>query len=121
MDIFFPLEKLAQYLTYDLFFISKTSRLGEALDFFIYDTLKIFILLFVTIVVVDQVLGFVNDQVFDAREHDDVNILALPADFIDLEKAKGIVKIFLSTPFSAEEKYKRRLYQITCKTGRLVS
>lgn len=54
-----------------------------------------------------------NEQVaVKAREHSDANILSLGADFIDKETAKRIVKIFLETPFSQEERHKRRLEKI---------
>ncbi|GFO68768.1 hypothetical protein GMLC_23470 [Geomonas limicola] len=39
------LKILADYLTYDLLGLNPASRLGGALDFFIYDTVKIFLLL----------------------------------------------------------------------------
>lgn len=44
-----------------------------------------------------------------AREDDDVNIISLPADLLDEKTAFEIVKIFLETPFSPEEKHRRRL------------
>ncbi|MBI2405651.1 RpiB/LacA/LacB family sugar-phosphate isomerase [Candidatus Microgenomates bacterium] len=47
-----------------------------------------------------------------AREHNDANILSLGADVIDIESAKEIVKVFLETPFSSEERHKRRLAKI---------
>lgn len=47
-----------------------------------------------------------------AREHNDANILSLGADYIDLETAKRIVKTFLETSFSGEEKHKRRIEKI---------
>lgn len=47
-----------------------------------------------------------------AREHNDANILSLGADYMDGEIAKKIVKIFLETPFSGEERHKRRLTKI---------
>jgi len=34
-----------------------------------------------------------------ARQHNNANIVALPARFVDLETAKQIVKAFLETPF----------------------
>lgn len=47
-----------------------------------------------------------------SREHDDTNILSLPADEVDFELAKKIVNVWLSTPFSNGEKYKRRIDKI---------
>lgn len=47
-----------------------------------------------------------------AREHNDANILSLGADYVDLETAKKIVEVFLKTPFSNEERHKRRLEDI---------
>lgn len=47
-----------------------------------------------------------------AREDDDANIISLPADILDEEQAIEIVKIFLETPFSEEERHKRRLQKL---------
>ena len=44
-----------------------------------------------------------------SRAHDDTNVLSLPADELNLELAKEIVNIWLATPFSNAEKYKRRI------------
>jgi len=46
------LKMFADYVTFDLFGLKPGTHLGEALDFFIYDTLKIFLLLTVIIFVV---------------------------------------------------------------------
>lgn len=48
-----------------------------------------------------------------AREHNDANTLSLGADFVDPETAKRIVEAFLTTPFSNEERHKRRIKKIT--------
>lgn len=44
-----------------------------------------------------------------ARQHEDANVIALPADILEGEQAYQVVKAFLSTPFSGEERHKRRL------------
>lgn len=44
-----------------------------------------------------------------AREHEDANVLALPADILGEEEAYQIVTVFLQTAFSNEERHKRRL------------
>src|SRR3989344_5126253 len=44
-----------------------------------------------------------------SREHDDANVLSLPADEINFELAKKIIDTWLSTSFSNGEKYKRRI------------
>ena len=46
------LKMIADYLVFNLFGLVPGSRAGEALDFFIYDTLKIFLLLSTIIYVV---------------------------------------------------------------------
>ena len=45
MDIFYPLQFLADWLSYNIFNLSKNSHLGDSVNFFIYDSLKILILL----------------------------------------------------------------------------
>jgi ribose 5-phosphate isomerase B len=44
-----------------------------------------------------------------AREHNDANVLSLPADFIDTDTALAVVDDFLSEPFSGKERYSRRI------------
>jgi len=49
MNIFYPFEWLANYLTYNLFSLTVGSHLAEAMHFFIYDSLKIItLILFIT-------------------------------------------------------------------------
>ena len=57
-------------------------------------------------------LAMNKDQIRSARHDDDINVLALAADFTSEEDAKAILKIFLGTEFGSEEKYKRRIQQI---------
>lgn len=47
-----------------------------------------------------------------SREHIDANVLSLPADEVDFDLAKKIIKIWLSTAFSNGEKHKRRIDNI---------
>jgi len=57
-------------------------------------------------------LGFSAQQIKFARKDDDINILALPADFLSYKKAKKIVAVFLQAEFEGEEKQKRRIKKI---------
>jgi len=45
MDLFYPIQWLANWLTYSVFGLAKENILGGAVNFFIYDVIKIFILL----------------------------------------------------------------------------
>jgi len=47
-----------------------------------------------------------------SRQHNDSNVLSLPADHLTEEQAKKIVKLWLETPFSGEERHIRRLRKI---------
>ena len=57
-------------------------------------------------------LVFSPDHAVVSRNDDDANVLSLPADYIDFETAKKIVSAWLQTPFSEEERYKRRIEKI---------
>lgn len=57
-------------------------------------------------------LCFSKDMARLAREHNDANILSLGAHFIKPHEAEVIVKTFLDTPFSQEERHKRRVVKI---------
>ena len=48
-----------------------------------------------------------------AREHNDTNVLSLGADYVSDDEAKEIVKVFLETDFSREERHKRRIEKIS--------
>ena len=47
-----------------------------------------------------------------SREHNNANIIALSGDFVNDEAAKRIIKIWLTTEFSGQERHFRRIGQI---------
>lgn len=51
-----------------------------------------------------------------AREHNNANIIALPARFVSEEEAKEMVDIFLSTAFEGG-RHERRVNKIPCAIG----
>ncbi len=57
-------------------------------------------------------LSFSPDQASASRADDDTNVLALPADFLDVEASKRIVSVWLQAPASADARYKRRINKI---------
>ena len=57
-------------------------------------------------------LGYLPQQVTAARHDDDMNILALAADYLTETEAQELVKPFLETPFNDQPRYQRRLDQI---------
>ncbi len=52
------------------------------------------------------------DIITSSREHNDANVLSLGARFISEDEAKEVVKLWLSTPFSNDERHVRRITQI---------
>jgi ribose 5-phosphate isomerase B len=59
------------------------------------------------------VIGFSEENVKLAREHNNANVLSLGSDFVTIEQAKKFIDIFLETPFSMDERHKRRLDKIS--------
>jgi len=51
-------------------------------------------------------------QAFMERNDEDVNVLSLTAEFTTPEQAEQIVEVFLKTPFSTEERHRRRVGKI---------
>ena len=58
MDIFYPIKLLADWLTYSIFGLIPKTVIGEAINFFIFDTVKIFVLLSVIIFAVSIIRSF---------------------------------------------------------------
>lgn len=50
-----------------------------------------------------------SEEARASRHDDDLNVLALPSDFISQDDAVDIVKAFLNTEFSPEERFIRRI------------
>lgn len=57
-------------------------------------------------------LGFDVEAVRQGRKDDDINALAIPADYSTDEGVKEMVKVFLSTEFSSSERYQKRLEKL---------
>ncbi|MFH1201636.1 MAG: permease [Candidatus Omnitrophota bacterium] len=62
MDIFHPVKIFADWLTYKIFAIPPETLLAEAVNFFIYDTIKIFFLLAVIIFSVSIIRSFLPPE-----------------------------------------------------------
>ena len=56
--------------------------------------------------------GHATSVIKFSREHNDANVLSLGARFMDEKMAKEAVKLWLNTPFSEEERHKRRIKKI---------
>jgi len=62
MDIFYPIQLFANWLVYSVFSLSSDSVIGSAVNFFIYDSIKIFILLAVIIFAVSFLRTYVSPE-----------------------------------------------------------
>lgn len=58
------------------------------------------------------ILGFRKEVVIQGREHEDANVLILPADWVSYEEVVEMVDLFLATDFSGEERHVRRLHKL---------
>ncbi len=55
----------------------------------------------------------VNDNnVKLAREHNDANIISIGSEIVPLDETKKLIKLFLETPFSGDERHVRRINKI---------
>ena len=62
MDIFYPVELFADWFTFSLLRLSHESHLGESVRFFVYDSIKISLLLFVIMFFVALVRSFLPPE-----------------------------------------------------------
>ncbi len=62
MDLFYPIQLLADWVTFGLFHLGKTNMLGSSLNFFINDSIKILILLFVIVFIVSFLRSYVSQE-----------------------------------------------------------
>lgn len=62
MNIFYPVQLFADWLTYSAFGIAKETLLASAINFFIFDTIKIVILLAIIIFVVSIIRSFLPPE-----------------------------------------------------------
>ncbi|OGD71633.1 hypothetical protein A3A84_03105 [Candidatus Collierbacteria bacterium RIFCSPLOWO2_01_FULL_50_23] len=61
--------------------------------------------------------AFDVEAVKKGRTDDDINCLSVPSDYIRDGDVKRMIEVFLSTAFSGEEKYKRRLWKLETLGG----
>lgn len=61
---------------------------------------------------VRSVLGFNVEQVKAARSDDNVNVLALAANFTFFEDSKSLIETFLQTPYNPTDNHARRIEKI---------
>jgi len=57
-------------------------------------------------------VAFDEEAVRRGRTDDDINCLSVPAEYVDEEKTKRMIEIFLQESFSSDEKYKRRVMKL---------
>jgi hypothetical protein len=62
MSVFYPVQLLADWLTFDIFRLAGKKLLASAINFFIFDTIKIFILLTIIIFAVSILRTFLSPE-----------------------------------------------------------
>ncbi len=61
-DIFYPVQSFVNWLVYSVFDLSPNNMIADAINFFLYDSIKIFILLAVIIFVVSYLRTYVSPE-----------------------------------------------------------
>lgn len=62
---------------------------------------------------VRSAIGISPDQVYHMRQHDDINVLSIAADYTSEADAQKMTAVFLETPFTPEPRHQRRLDKIS--------
>ncbi|RPJ79443.1 MAG: permease [Alphaproteobacteria bacterium] len=62
VDVFYPLQWIADKLTYEVFGIAPETRLGASVNFIIYDVMKIFVLLAFMIFVISYIRTYITPE-----------------------------------------------------------
>lgn len=60
-------------------------------------------------------LAVTPEQIVDARNDDNINVIALASDYLTEEGAQAIIQAFLETPFDPQERFVRRIGKITAE------
>ncbi len=61
---------------------------------------------------VRAVVGSDAQTIIAARADEDANVLCLAADRLTLQEMQSYIELFLSSPFSAQERHQRRLEKL---------
>ncbi len=62
MDVFYPIQLLADFVSFQLLHLGQKSVLGGAVNFFLYDSIKILILLLVIIFIISFIRSFLPPE-----------------------------------------------------------
>lgn len=62
MDLFSPIQSFSNWITFGMFHLGSKSLLGSALNFFIYDSIKILILLTVIIFLISFLRSYISQE-----------------------------------------------------------
>lgn len=62
MDIFYPVQLFADWMTFVIFYLAKKTVLAGAVNFFIYDSIKIFLLLSIIIFLVSIIRSYLPPE-----------------------------------------------------------
>lgn len=59
--------------------------------------------------------GGSEEGIVHCRQHNDLNVLTISADYTPVEKVKRFIGLFLATPFLGEDKFRRRIAKIDAR------